>query len=218
MQTKVMKNLLFVLLLCLLSTAAGAQEVYNSSGKGKPGYKKTKKITGYDPDKLIVGGGLNANFGSGYLSLGISPIVGYRLTNRLSAGVGVGYQYYREPDIYTTDPMNPTKNFYNKMNIVYPSLWSRFIVYQNFFVDANFEYDIINFKGSKLGLDPSNNIIVVDNKITVTAPCLLLGVGIKQPLSGRVSFFGEVMYDVLQQKYSPYLGRPVFRAGIAAGF
>ena len=67
-----MKHLILLLIVCLGVQLASAQEIYNSSGKGKPGFKKaTKKKKGYDPDNLILGGGLNAAIGDGFASAGI---------------------------------------------------------------------------------------------------------------------------------------------------
>lgn len=206
-----MRNIVLVLLLCVGFTAASAQEVYNSSGK--PGYhKKTKKHTGYDPDKLVIGGGMNLGFSSGYVNVGASPIVGYRFTKNWVAGVGLGYQFYKQP-IYV-DPVDPYKASYVYEHIVYPSLWSRYFVYRNIFVSGTFEYDIISVK--QPAYDHYGNLGT--ERFSVTNPCLLLGVGLKQPIGGRVSFYGELVYDVLQGQYSPYpKNGPDIRFGICAG-
>jgi len=205
------KNIILVLLLCMGFTLANAQEVYNSSGK--PGYhKKTHKKKGYDPDKLILGGGLNAGFGGGYINVGIAPIIGYRITDHFSAGIGVGYQYNRTPEY--VDPQDPNKVSYIHSNIVYPSVWTRYFLYHNIFADAVFEYDILSQRGP--GYDQYGNLGT--RTFHVNVPCTLLGIGLRQPLGGRVCFFGEIMYDILQEQNSPYFGQPIFRFGIAAGF
>jgi hypothetical protein len=203
-----MRYVVVVLLLFIGMSYASAQDVYTSSGK--TGYqKKMKKNKGYDPEKLIVGGGLNGGFGGGYANAGISPIVGYRFTNRFSAGVGVGYQFYKEPDYI--DQNNNIHYAYE--NIVYPSVWARYFVWRNIFVDATFEYDFIMLQSP---LDNYGNLNVT--RSNVSNQCLLLGVGLKQPIAGRVSFFGELIYDVLQGEYSPYPHNgPDIRFGIAAG-
>ena len=203
-----MKNLIIVLLLCIGVTTASAQEVYNSSGKKT--YKKKKK-TGYDPDKLIVGGWLNLGLGSGYVNVGVAPIVGYRFTKFLSAGIGVGYQYTRFPIFITpTDPNQPT---YINNHMLYPSVWSRCFVYRNVFLSTAYEYDFIF---QRPGLN--NFGVLVDKTFHVTNSCWLVGVGLKQSLGGRVSYYGELFYDVLQGENSPYPhGSPSIRFGIAAG-
>ncbi len=208
-----MKQILVATLLMLSISYAGAQEVYTSSGKANT-HKKSKRTTGYDPDRLILGGGLNLGFGNGYANVGLSPIVGYRITNAFSAGIGLGYQYYKAPDPYYYDPADPYKVFYDYEHIVYPSIWTKLFVYRNFFISGTFEHDFINFRGP--GLDNYGNPITI--KLNVTNPVLLVGAGFRQPLGGRVSAYFELIYDVLQGDYSPYpKGAPDIRVGFAAG-
>jgi hypothetical protein len=198
-----MKKLIFIMLLLVGASGVMAQEVYNSSGKKN--YKK-KTHTGYDADKLIIGGGMNLGFGSGYARVGASPIVGYRITKQFSAGVGVGYQYYKSP---YGDNVH-----YSYMHIVYPNLWTRYFVYRNIFLNANYEYDIISLSTP---LDRYGNFNQTNLKVTNN--CMLFGVGLKQPIGGRVCFYGELYYDLLQGQYSPYPSHyPGLRFGIAAGF
>ena len=206
-----MKRIILVILLFAAYSYASAQDVYTSSGKAN--YKKnSKRKKGYDPDKLIIGGGALAGFASGYVNAGISPIVGYRFTKRFSAGIGLGYQYYQEP-VYV-DPIDPYKVSYVRENIIYPNLWTRFFVFRNFFLDATYEYDIISQKYP--GYDNFGNLTTL--KLNVNNSCLLLGAGVKIPLAGRVSAYAELIYDVLQGQYSPYpQGSPDIRVGILAG-
>ncbi len=194
-----MKNTVLVLLLCAGFTYASAQDVYTSSGK--PGYQKhtKKKKKGYDPDKLILGGGITFNFGDGYLSAGIAPTVGYRITDHFSAGVGLGYLYSQVPEY--VDPVNPDKVSYFRENIVYPSIWARYFVYRNLFVSSTVEYDFINQRGP--GYAP-NSVTPTTLSQNLDNTCLFLGVGYKFPLGGRVSLYGELLYDVLQGNNSPY--------------
>lgn len=206
-----MKYIAAILLSVFSFFLVSAQDVYTSSGR--PGYhKNTKKKKGYDPSKLVIGGGINANFGGGYTQLGISPIVGYKFFPNFIAGVGLGYQYYQQPDdIYS----NQYTTYYDKENIIYPNLWARYFVWRGIYVAGQLEYDII--KLSEPYYDYNSNGIYSESA-NVNATCLLLGAGIKQPLGGRAFFYVEIMYDVLQQEYSPYLNQVVPRAGIAVGF
>lgn len=205
-----MKSLVVILLLCMGVTIASAQEVYNSSGK--PGYhKKTKTNKGYDPSKLVLGGGIQAGFGGGYAVAGLSPIVGYHFTNHLVAGVGVGYLYEQAPDANFS---TYSSTYYDKEHIVYPNVWLRYFVWRGLYLSAAYEQDIIwrSF--------PDYNPVTGDQTTihsNVGAECLLGGLGIRQPLGGRASFFIELMWDFLQQQYSPYYGQPDLRAGIAVG-
>ncbi len=201
-----MRNVVVTLLLVLGFSGAMAQEVYTSSGKTN--YKK-KEHTGYDPDKLIVGGGMTVGFSTGYTSLGISPIVGYRLTKNFSTGVGLGYLYSKQPSFRFA-------NASEYLNLVYPNMWARYFVYRKMiFINTTFEYDFISAKVPTL----DNTGALRQAKVSLTNQCLLLGVGLMQPLGGRVGFYGELYYDVLQGQNSPYpSGAPGMRFGIAAGF
>ena len=208
-----MKNIVFALLLCAGFACASAQEVYTSSGK--PGYhKKTKREKGFDPSKLVLGGGLDAGYSNGFAIAGISPIVGYRFFNNFTAGVGLGYLYVQFPDFELNG-----KNYYDKENIIYPSLWARYTIYRGLYATGSYEYDII--KLSQPAFDVNNPSNIINKTASINAQCLFAGVGLRQPLGGRVSFFIEVLHEFLQQKNSPYLtddvGPLIFRAGIAAG-
>ncbi len=200
-----MRRIVLLVLIVLGFGSLQAQEVYTSSGH--TGFHKKPKKKGYDPDKLILGGGFNAGFGGGDIILGISPIAGYRFTPAFSAGVGLGYLYYRQTyqDQYNT--------YYDNSNMIYPSTWARYFVYHNIYLTSVFEYDFIHYKGTTL--DYLGN--PVSDVQSVTAACFLVGFGVKQPLGGRVSGVFEIMYDVLQEHYSPYLNQPVIKLGIVAG-
>jgi len=204
----IMKKTVFILLLSLGFTCAQGQEVYNSSGK--PGFhKKTSKHKGYDPSKLILGGEFTLNFGGGYIAAGIAPMVGYRFSKNFEAGIAVGYLYNQQPDQYFTNNY-PYPSFYDKSNVFYPSIWTRYFVYRGLYVTGQLEYDFISLK------EPIDNVGDMASE-NVNATCLLMGLGLKQPIGGRASFFIEVMYDVLQEQNSPYLNNIVPRAGIAVG-
>jgi hypothetical protein len=96
----------------------------------------------------------------------------------------------------------------------YPNIWTRYYVYRNIFVNATYEYDFISVR---YPLDRFGNFN--ETKSSVTNQCLLLGVGLRQSLGGRLSFYGELFYDVMQGQYSPYpKGFPGMRFGLATGF
>lgn len=208
-----MKHIVWVLLIFVGMNYASAQEVYTSSGK--PGYHKKmqkKKKKGYDPDRLVLGGGLTASFDGGYAALGIAPIVGYRITDNFAAGVGLGYLYAQQP-VYV-DPVDPYKVSYIRENIVYPSIWARYFVFRNFFVSTTLEEDFISQRAP--GYDQYGNLTTIKRSVNNT--CLFLGGGLRFPLGGRVSMYGELRYDVLQGKNSPYTPyAPDIHFGIAAG-
>ncbi len=207
-----MKRIVCLLLLCAGVFSVSAQDVYNSSGQ-KGGYKKKQKKEGYDPDKLVLGGGLNLGYSGDYANVGISPKVGYKLNDYITVGVGLGYQYYRSP-------FDVTGNFPGKYindNIIFPGIWVKSKIWGPFFAAADLEFDIISEKSFDVRYDVNANPYLVNYKVTVTAPCALVGLGYKYQLGGRVSATAEVMYDVIQADYSPYRQQLVYRAGIFVG-
>ena len=203
------------MLVCLSASGSFAQDVYTSSS-GLKGYRHKRPQKGYDPAKLIVGGGINFGYSGDYANFGISPIVGYLFSDAFSAGIGVGYQFYKAPNEEVTYITNQPS--YIRENIVFPSIWAKYQVYKNWFADASAEYNIINVSGQAIAYDQNGNQYAVNSNFNTGVPCLLLGVGYRQPLGGRVSVFVEGLVDVLQQDYSPYKDIfPVVRFTIMTG-
>ncbi len=199
---------MLVFLLFVGISFASAQDVYTSSGKST--YKKSKRHKGYDPDRLIVGGRINASFSTGYMVAGLSPVVGYRITKHLSAGVGVGYLFYKQATYQ--DPVTE-KLYYSTAHIVYPNLWARCFVWRNIFVDATYEHHMVYIK------DPIDRYgTLTPTKSTITIPRMLVGAGYRQPIgNSRVSVYFALTMDVLNAKPTIYTPGPDIRIGVLAG-
>jgi hypothetical protein len=151
-------------------------------------------------DRIFVGGNLGLTFGT-ITNIEIAPLIGYMLTPSWSAGVGVRYSYYQD-------------NYYNppyKTNIYGGLVFSRYIIYKGLFAELNFEGN--NYEVYKL-VDPINGVYTTERE---WIPSLLLGGGYSQPIGGNSAFFISILYDVLQNQYSPYYGVPVIRAGFGIG-
>ncbi|RYZ54561.1 MAG: hypothetical protein EOP49_04830 [Sphingobacteriales bacterium] len=204
-------NRILVIICIIISINAGAQEVYNSSGRSNA-RSNQKKETGFNPDNLIYGGGIGLQFGNPVTSIGVSPIIGYRFSDRFAAGIGLGYAYFRWKDAYSVFD-TATGNFgYKHLNAhsFSGSVWARYLVFDNIFVHAEPEYYMQTFK--------EYPTVGAPRKITESAPALLVGVGYRFPVSERASMVGMVMYDVVQDKFSPY-GPGIFtRFGFNIGF
>ncbi len=216
-----MKNLIVtILVLSACAGVASAQDVYSSSGKAlnrqQTSVKSDKLI---DPDRLIFGGWGVFGIGSGVTNLGITPIVGYRITDEFSAGIGFGYQYLRIKDYYSVivdistareelKPLNA--HFYS------PSVWGRYLIWSNIFAHAEYEHNISSYK------EYENNLLLTppyeERKVSVSVPSLLLGGGLRQPVGGRAALVIMALYDVLQDPRSPYYNTFALRVGINVGF
>ena len=194
------------------ASASAQPEVYTSSGKSR-NHKKAQasgnKKKGYDPDRLILGGGVNGlNYSSVYASAGISLIAGYRITKNLSAGLGLGYLYYQEAveDHYSSKPN------YIRQYIASPNIWARYVVYRNFFVSATLEHYFIT---KRAPIDVGYNMIRRDNYQTTV---LMPGAGFRIPLGGRLMGYAEARMAVYQSPLNVYpLFQPMLNYGFAAG-
>jgi len=220
-----------IILLALVGIAswgsAAAQETYNSSG-GAAKYRNQEK-KGFDVNKLIFGGGLGFGMGNGSISFGISPVVGYRITDNFSAGVSLGYQYFRVKDyIPVLNHRTAQYDMYNFNSSMFSAgVWGRYLIWENLFAHVEFENNYSTYKDYF-----SDQNGVYTERINQYVPCLLLGGGFRQPISDNASFVVMALYDVLQNipgntrvdqqgnKYSisPYARRLDFRIGLNIGF
>lgn len=146
-------------------------------------------------DRLFFGGNFGLQFGS-ITNIDISPLVGYRITPRFSAGLGITYQYIRYNDFdYNT-------------SVYGGRVFSRFIVTgpnapTNVFIHAEYEMlngDVIN---------PNTLLIEKD-----WVPGAFAGLGFIQGIGGRAAFGLTVLYNFLYDPERSFYGSPwVVRAG-----
>ena len=171
-----MKKLVVTLLL-FLSNYSFAQQVYTSSGKAVNARKQQKRDKGFDTDKLIYGGWLSLQFGD-VTNVYVPITVGYKLTDKFAAGIGVGYQYtkYKIED--------------EKQNTVSLSAWARYKITDQIF--AHIEPQMFNV--SYKGYGYSGNL---------TYNTFLVGGGYKTPISERLSLVIMLLYDILQDVNNP---------------
>jgi hypothetical protein len=121
--------------------------------------------------------------------IGASPILGYRINDKYSAGIGGTYFHFRS---------GPWSS-----NIYGANLWNRFLIRDNLFLQA--EYHRMNVPG-RLSLDPRVNINM-----------LYIGGGYRQRMGQRVSLVLTVLYDLIDDPNSPFIN-PMIRGGIIGGF
>jgi hypothetical protein len=156
-------------------------------------------------DKVFVGGNLGLNFSSNFTLINISPNVGYMITEKWAAGIGVIYQY-------RNDQRSPGLEI--KTNDYGFNLFTRYQVFQPIFVQVEYEY--LNFEfATGLGV---NNEVLTDRE---GYNSLFLGGGLAQPIGRNASFNITVLYNVLYDNTEdprPYGSPLVIRAGAAVGF
>lgn len=221
-----MRYIIIVLLLCI-GVSASAQEIYNSSGKTDAQVKreterKKKAQRGkFDPSRLVLGGGFIFGLADGVTDLGISPIVGYRFTDKFVAGVGVSYEYIRIKNAYLlTDPitnLEVTKPL--NAHIYAPNVWARHMIWNNIFAHVEYQHNFVSMNRFRNEYDWAQNAYVIkETRLNFNQPSLWLGAGIRQPVSEKVSIVAMGLYNVLEDKHNLFAGRIAFRFGINAGF
>jgi hypothetical protein len=154
--------------------------------------KKAVKIS-----KFYYGGYINLTFGS-YTAIGIEPLIAYKITPKLSTGAILTYEYISD---------NSTPGYtYNSSNYG-ASIFTRYRVIPQVYIHAEF---------SEMKYD-SNNSNGYDSRYWV--PFLLLGGGFSQQISENAWLNTQILFDVIQNEYSPYSpGVPFYSIGFGVGF
>ena len=207
---------LFVCLLLGLCLQAGAQEVYNSSG-ARNARPKPQKEGGFDPQRLIFGGSLWVTF-SGYTSVYVAPVIGYRLSDRFAGGLGVAYEYLHDNDaLIATSPITGQTNWYDyNASLLAPSIWGRAMLFQNLFAHTEFEYNFVSY--TDVRFDPNGSGNIENYKVKYQFPAMLVGGGYRQPITDNSSMYMMALYDVIQDPRSMYYRTIDFRIGFNVGF
>ena len=144
-------------------------------------------------DRIYYGGTVSLGFGS-TTSIGVFPMVAYKLTPKISAGVEAGYEYVS----YSSDQSTHSYG---------GGVFGRFRVGRNLYAHA--EYQNINYE----------IFHTINSSSREWVPSLLLGAGVIKPIGPRTSVYAEVLFDVLQDDNSPYNDwEPIVNFGIAVGF
>jgi len=155
------KRLSLIVLICVLYVSQSfAQENFgNALGNDRPAWV----------DKIYVGGGLGGfGISSDRVWVNVSGQVGYRITEKWNAGVGLTYQYFK-----FKDPINIAFNDYGL------NFYTQYIIYSPFFAMAQYE---ILFLDNIEGRDTYNTF--------------LLGGGVSQPMGDNGFFNLYALYNI----------------------
>lgn len=146
--------------------------------------------------KLYYGGNIGLSFGS-YTMVGVYPLVGYKLTPKLSVGVKIAYEYISDRRY------DQTYSYSNYGG----SLFARYRIVPPLYVHleyAQMSYDLYSADGT------SNREWV---------PFLFAGAGYSQSIGGKAWVNVQVLFDLLQDEKSPYNDwEPFFSVGVGVGF
>ena len=156
----------------------------------------------FDKNRLFTGGNLGAQFGTSTF-LDISPILGYYITDKFSAGIGAIYQYAGYKD--RTFPA------YNSNTSIYGGkLFLRYNIIESIFAHA--EYEALNLETEYF--DPMN---YRHSTPRFFVHSILIGGGYRQPIGDYSSINLMVLYNINETIDSPYRN-PIIRMGFDIGF
>lgn len=193
---------------CLLIAAMGGfaqermpQRVYTYSDAGAEG--------GFKKENLFLGGSLALGLASYQFNVGVSPEIGYTLTSWLDAGLVVNFNY----NSIRADPYYDNNIRYRTFNYG-GGVFARAYPLPFLFLTAQPEYNWI----SETAKDMNPGSGGASATFNTSASSLLLGAGYGQRVIGESSFYIALMFDVLNNKNSPYTDfnghpLPVIRAG-----
>lgn len=159
----------------------------------------TKAQSGFSTDRLVFGGNFGASFSSYETLIGISPSVGYKVTDRLTLGTGVIYQFYR---IKITP-------FDFKFNNYGARVYGTFQL--NEFLILHSEYESLNLEYIKY-----NTLGLPDGTGRRTIGTTLVGGGYRQYISANSTIDLMVLYNLTETPYTRY-SNPIIRVGLSFG-
>jgi len=194
------KQLMFLLLFIFAVSNVFAQQ-NDSARKVNPYIGSQQKKKSAVASSVYFGGNLFFTLGN-YTSIGIWPMVGYKVTPKLSLGLQPGYEYLKYDSYYggTYESSNYGVRIFSRYRIV-PQAYAHVE-----FATINYETQFINEHGA---IDKERNWV----------PFLFVGGGLSQPIGGGAFAYIQVLYDVLQDEHSPHRSSELFWSfGIVAGF
>lgn len=152
-------------------------------------------------ERIVTGGGFGLAFGSTQDFISLSPMVGYKITEKFIAGTSITYRYtkykYYNPAIKLTDyGLGP---------------FLRYTIFNNVFIQTEYEYLNYEFPTGP------------EQTTRKAFSSFLAGGGFIQPIGDKAAFYVSALYNFSYREprpgeYSPYYSPLILRAGITLGF
>jgi len=141
-------------------------------------------------DRVYTGGNLGLQFGT-ITFIDVSPLVGYKITDKIHAGLGLTYQYQRY-DVFDFET-----------HVYGGRVFGRYFFTDYLFAHA--EYEHLNLEAFDFRR----------RRVDVTS--ILGGAGFFQRFSENSGVTAMILYNFTQSAYTPY-SNPIFRVGFNFGF
>jgi hypothetical protein len=153
--------------------------------------------------KWYFGGNVGANFWNDYFLISVEPMAGYNFNSKFSLGFKAHYSFIKENNDNTED--FTYNNFGGSVFLRYSPVPLGYLHAE--FAYTNYEQYTYNQVNQKY------------ESGRVWVPFVLLGAGYRQPIGPNASVYAEVLFDVLQDKNSPFeKWEPIVHVGAAVGF
>ncbi|CAN5913250.1 hypothetical protein BH11BAC7_BH11BAC7_23150 [soil metagenome] len=187
--------ILLVLMLLVLPVCLAAQYEDDEAVKKNTPAKTPTTLPPYSlKDHLVYGGNFGLNFGN-VTSISVSPMIGYKVTDKFTPGIGLTYNYLRfNYQGYRSDPIH----------IYGGSIWARYYILENIFLHG--EYEALNAEW-----DP-----YVHPGYRYNLNSALIGGGYRQSF-GNLASYVLVLYNVTYTEDSPYPSPLIIRVGFGFG-
>lgn len=186
-----------VFLFSLVGFAQEDEYVYGDSQSSSQ--NSSGASSGFDWQRVSVGGGFYAAFGSNSYFL-IAPTFGYHLTDNLVAGVGVNYAYER---------VQLGVSYPYKSNTYGGSIFSQYKLGDLPFL-AHAELEMVN-----INVD-FESPFVEDLTLNLVNP--YVGGGLKQQMGTYSYFYALILFNLNETKESNIVQQnPVIRIGVSIG-
>jgi len=153
-------------------------------------------------DRMFFGGGFGLSFSRSYDYFSVSPIIGYKLNQRVATGLSLIYRHttykYITPSISTND--------YGVSPFI------RYQFYGPLFLHA--EYELLN----------NQYVTYTGESVRKNFRSFMAGGGFFQPAGRHAGFYASALYNFSYRTptspfdYYPYSSPLVLRVGITAGF
>lgn len=191
---KVIKIAFVIFVLIMSAGYAGAQYENPEGEIAASDEGKTKKHSKYAQSKFFFGGNLGLSFGT-YTYIEVAPLIGYKITPRLWAGLGPKYMYEKYKPYYETSTyglkifasFTVIKDISETINI---GLGDIFFYAEN----ENINAEIYSYPPSGGAYSEGRQWFNV----------MLIGGGMRFPIGGRSGFSLMVLWDITQNPYYSY--------------
>jgi hypothetical protein len=155
-------------------------------------------------DRLFFGGNFGMQFGT-ITSIEISPLAGYYITPKLSAGAGIRFEYFKDKGYYAPYETTIYGGDIFTRYIIISNLGEGLNIGLNTGIFAQIEYEALSLE--KMYFEPP---YTQDGRFIVHS--VLVGGGIIQPLGSRSAFLFSILYNLNETSRSPY-SNPIIRVG-----